>query len=523
MGQSCWRGRKLYLLDVESKSLFGLTNCFQMAEIQTMREINAAVVNISGRQRMLSQRTALLALQLERSQTAEDRTKWRSALRETITLMEQSHQGLIYGDAALQLPGHPSPTVKSMYFEPPINLDRKIKAYIAAVNQVLATADGELTPENPHLRYILDAASGPLLDDLDAIVSEYQLESNRQQEAIALQQAELYRQSQIAATRARSQAHELAQALGELKNAQDRLIQSEKMSSLGQLLASVAHELNNPVSFIYGNVNHAIAYVQELLEIIELYQQESPHPSPRLGEYLEEVDFNFIKDDLPKTLSSIKIGSDSMHQLVLSLRNFSRKDEAVMRQVDIHEGIESALLILQNRLKANGKSHAITIIKDYGKTTTIEGFPCQINQVFMNLIGNAIDALEMKRGDWAEENEAWKSGEKQVRSSGLERPDEFLPTIHIRTHLSDREQVVIQISDNGPGMSSEVLSSLFHPFFTTKPVGKGTGLGLSISHQIVVEKHGGQIQCISTPGQGTEFWIELPVKQACRGEKLLPA
>jgi len=503
--------------------VFGLTNCFQMAEIQTMREINAAVVNISGRQRMLSQRSALFALQLERSQTPEDRIKWRSALRETITLMEKSHNGLIYGDAALQLPGHPSSTVKSMYFEPPINLDRKIKAYIAAVNQAIAAEDEELTPENPHLRYILDAASGPLLDDLDTIVSQYQQESNDQQEAIARQQAELYRQSQIAATLARSQAAELAQALGELKNAQDRLIQSEKMSSLGQLLASVAHELNNPVSFIYGNVNHAIAYVQDLLEIIELYQQEYPNPDPILGEHLEEVDFHFIKEDLPKTLSSIKIGSDSMHQLVLSLRNFSRKDEARMKQMDIHEGIESTLLILQNRLKANGKSPAINLVKDYGEITGIEGFPCQINQVFMNLIGNAIDALEMKRGDWGEGNEGWRLAEKQVRASSLSSPDEFIPTIHIRTHISKGERVVIQISDNGAGMSSEVLSSLFHPFFTTKPVGKGTGLGLSISHQIVVEKHGGQIQCFSTPGQGTEFWIELPVKQVCRGEKVLQA
>jgi two-component system, NtrC family, sensor kinase len=500
--------------------VFALTNCFRMTDIQTMREINAAVVNISGRQRMLSQRTALFALRLERSQTTVEKAKWRSALEEAITVMETSHHGLIYGDPALQLPGYPSPTVESMYFKPPIDLDRKIKAYIAAVHHILAAEDEELTPENPHLCYILDAASGPLLEDLDTIVSQYQLESNQQQEEIARQQEELYRQAQISANLARSQAAELEQALAELKTAHDRLIQSEKMSSLGQLLASVAHELNNPVSFIYGNVNHAIAYVHELLEIIGIYQEDYPNPGSHLTTYLEEVDFNFIKEDLPKTLSSIKIGSDSMHQLVLSLRDFSRKDEARMKRIDIHDGIESTLLILQNRLKANGKNQAIEILKDYGEIPAIEGYPCQMNQVFMNLIGNAIDALEMKRGDWGTTVPEWQLDDERWGLSGSS-PDGFDPTICIRTHLGEGERVVIQISDNGAGMTSEVQAALFNPFFTTKPVGKGTGLGLSISHQIIVEKHGGQIHCFSTPGQGTEFWIELPVKQSCPVAKVL--
>lgn len=497
------------VFDGEHEVAIALTTCFNPNEIKAMREVSAAVVNVSGRQRMLSQRTALLALQLVCTHNPRDREKWRSALLEAIALMERSHRGLIYGDPSLQLPGHPSPTVRAMYFEPPLDINGKIYDYIIAVKALAHAEDSELTQDNPHLRYILDAATTELLEVLDAVVSQYQHESEAQQQAIARKQAELYRQSCRATAIAQAQAQELEKALSELQQAQAQLIQSEKMSTLGQLLAGVAHELNNPVSFIYGNVNHAINYVEDLLEMLQVYREEYHNPTPKIQKSREQIDLDFLIEDLPKVVSSIKIGAYRMHQLVLSLRNFSRKDEAKMKPVDIHEGIESTLLILQNRLKARGSYPEIKIIKEYGEIPLVECYGCQINQVFMNLIGNAIDALE-EQGT----SDMGHGNEDLYPTSYVESP-----TIWIRTEVQDN-CVLIRIADNGEGMSEDVKACLFDPFFTTKPVGKGTGLGLSISRQIVVEKHAGQLQCVSAPGEGTEFWIELPVRQECRHQTL---
>jgi signal transduction histidine kinase len=273
------------------------------------------------------------------------------------------------------------------------------------------------------------------------------------------------------------------------------------------MVAGVAHEINNPVNFITGNLSHATNYIKDLLELIEQYQKHYPNPVPEIQEHIEEIDLEFLLDDLPKILSSMKIGAERIHEIVLSLRNFSRLDEVEMKPVNIHEGIDSSLLILHNRLKPKGHNPGIKIIKEYGSLPLVECYAGQINQVFMNIIGNAIDALES--GVLREEGSHSK-GELAPSAAHLITPS---PIIWIRTEVLGGEQVLIRIRDNGSGMKQSVVRRLFDPFFTTKPVGKGTGLGLSISHQIVVEKHGGILKCLSELGQGTEFWIQIPITQ----------
>jgi two-component system NtrC family sensor kinase len=314
--------------------------------------------------------------------------------------------------------------------------------------------------------------------------------------AIAIDQAELYEQTRIAATNATEQAEQLKQTLQKLQQAQAQLIQTEKMSSLGQLVAGVAHEINNPVSFIHGNLTHINQYTQDLLEIVQLYQQSYPNLTPEIQKLTSDIDLEFLIEDLPKAVSSMKMGTDRIREIVLSLRNFSRLDEAEMKQVDIHEGINSTLLILQNRLKAKPNHPDIKVVKEYGNLPQVQCYAGQLNQVFMNILSNAIDALDTY-------NHTRSTDEIRTNPS----------QITIRTEVSHPDTVTIRLRDNGSGMTQEVKKRLFDPFFTTKPVGKGTGLGLSISYQIIVEKHSGSISCESEPGKGTEFLIKIPVRQ----------
>jgi two-component system, NtrC family, sensor kinase len=289
---------------------------------------------------------------------------------------------------------------------------------------------------------------------------------------------------------------ELKTTLAELQRTQSQVIQSEKMSSLGQLVAGVAHEINNPVNFIHGNLTHVQQYAEDLLGFVQLYQQYDPHPAPAIQTAAEDIDLDFLQDDLPKMLTSMKVGTERIRQIVLSLRNFSRMDEAEFKAVDLHEGIDSTLLILQHRLKANSQRPEIDIIKDYAALPLVECYAGQVNQVFMNLLVNAIDAIE-------------ESSAKRTYQDNSDHPNQ----ITIRTAMINAAWVEVTIADNGPGIPPAIQPRIFDPFFTTKPLGKGTGMGMSISYQIITEKHGGNLECFSTPAKGTEFRIQIPLRQ----------
>ncbi|MEH2285100.1 MAG: PAS domain S-box protein [Nostoc sp.] len=317
----------------------------------------------------------------------------------------------------------------------------------------------------------------------------------------------------------RQQAQELKETLRELQRTQTHLIQSEKMSSLGQLVAGVAHEINNPVNFIYGNLSPAKEYTQDLLSLLQLYQSHYPQPVLEIQDFAEQIELDFLKSDFPQIINSMKVGADRIREIVLSLRTFSRLDEAEMKAVDIHEGIDSTLMILQSRLKGNDQRLTIEIIKEYGKLPLVECYAGELNQVFMNILSNAIDALQeglgkvgpplgiRGNGDWGDK------GDKENKQCPMPNSQCPIPTICIRTQLQQPNQVTIRITDNGLGISEDVKKQLFNPFFTTKPIGQGTGMGLAISYQIITERHGGCLECISQPGQGAEFVIKIPLIQ----------
>ena len=300
---------------------------------------------------------------------------------------------------------------------------------------------------------------------------------------------EILRESEA---RERNKSEELAKILEELQQTQTQLIQSEKMSSLGQLVAGVAHEINNPVNFIHGNIEPLREYIQDLLDIIYLYEKLcETHPviQDEIENIYKKVDLKYIEEDVPKILNSLKIGTQRIRQIVLSLRIFSRIDEADFKAVDIHEGIDSTLMILQHRLKEEKERPEITIIKNYGNLPSLECYAGQLNQVFMNILSNAIDALEERVN---QENSNIK------------------PQINITTSVLDEKWIKIAIADNGSGIAENIKKQIFNPFFTTKAVGKGTGMGMSISYQIITEKHKGTLEFRSVINQGTEFIITIP-------------
>ncbi|MEA5602128.1 MASE1 domain-containing protein, partial [Nostoc sp. UHCC 0252] len=376
--------------------------------------------------------------------------------------------------------------------------------FIVAAIAVIATVNGkggfvaaDLNQSLMQLQSFIGVITLTLLVLTATIIERTQAETK-----LRLAFAELARTNETLEVRVQQRTEELneknttlEQALQTLKRTQLQMIQSEKMSALGQMVAGVAHEINNPVNFIYGNLTHLSRYIQGLFRALQLYQQHYPNPPQTLHTELDKLELEFLQEDLTNILESMQIGTERISTIVLSLRNFSRLDEAEVKTVDIHEGIDSTLVILQHRFQETSDRPQIQLIKEYGQLPLIECNAGSLNQVFMNLLSNAVDGLE-------ESNQGRSFQDISANPS----------TISIHTRQIDTNQVMITISDNGIGISKEIRSKLFDPFFTTKPVGKGTGLGLFISYQIVTQKHGGNLWCDSTLGKGTKFVIEIPLK-----------
>jgi len=296
--------------------------------------------------------------------------------------------------------------------------------------------------------------------------------------------------------RVQTRTQDLSDALTTVKQTQVQLIQQEKLSALGQLVAGIAHEINNPVNFIHGNIDHASGYAEDLLSLFQLYEEHYPNPVSDIQNKKEEIDIGFLSEDLPKLLSSMQVGTDRIRDIVLSLRIFSRLDEAEVKDVNIHEGIDSTLLILNSRIKSSTMTMPIDIERNYSELSKVKCYPGQLNQVFMNILSNAIDALEEKAENTPEGSTSWQ------------------PKIEVITKAVGDSKIEVLIRDNGPGVPDSLLEKIFDPFFTTKAVGKGTGLGMSISHEIISEKHHGTLTCKRLENsQGTEFSIVIPTFQ----------
>ncbi|MBU7586434.1 MAG: response regulator [Nostoc sp. TH1S01] len=331
------------------------------------------------------------------------------------------------------------------------------------------------------------------LRNLNLALEEKNLRLQQEIRERAIAEAALQQLTQDLEKRVLERTQELSDALYTLEKAQIQLVQSEKLATLGQLVAGIAHEINNPINFIHANLYYVSRYTQNLLELVTLYQNHLPNATPEILAKAQEIDLQYLLEDLPKILSSMEVGTERICEIIKSLRNFSRHHEAEVKVVDIHEGIESTLMILKRHLEAKPGQPKIQVVKQYGKLPKVECYPGKMNQVFMNILSNAIDAL----------------------TETMENYPSYIPSpmIRIHTEVLGSDRIMIRIADNGLGIPENIQKRVFDPFFTTKPAGKGTGLGMSISHQIITELHYGSLQCISDLGKGAEFVIEIPIQQ----------
>lgn len=458
-----------------------VSSFFDLKQKSLVREVNAAVINISGRQRMLSQRAALYALRL----VHQPKPDVRQELLSVVDCMARSHRGLIYGDATLKLPGKVSPAIHRIYFAPPYELDAQVRQFVEAARELAETRD--LTLADPNLQHILSVAANRLLSSLDHLVNQYQAEADAQTVMADEYQAQLYTQAVVAQQQAQSHAQNLQKTLNQLQTTQQQLVHAEKMSSLGQLVAGIAHEINNPLSFIYGNLHYVQDYAEQLMAEI---QQSSQNSSEQLPE--SRADLEFIQTDLPRLLKSMHLGTKRIQGIVEGLRSFARLDEDNLKSVSLQDGLEATLLLLKHPLQGKGRYLPIQVQRHYASAPLdVEGYPGQLNQVLMNLCRNAIDALH---------------------EAADQRPQGWQPQLILETRRLDEDWAQIKIVDNGLGIPAALQLRIFDPFFTTKPVGSGTGLGLSISNQIVVDVHQGELTCDSNPESGTTFVIKLPLK-----------
>ncbi|MDJ0517627.1 MAG: ATP-binding protein [Trichodesmium sp. MO_231.B1] len=563
-------------LTIPSPNQLQLVNAELASEIQRRQQAEKLVQTVNGllEQRVENRTRALTWLNNKLRQTVKEQVQVKEKLQLSQFAIESSADAvfwiakdgkLIYvNDAACHSLGYSPEELLSMTIHE-INSDFPKKSWPLHWN--LLKKCGHLKIETYHFnKHNKKFPVEITLNHLEFKGKEYQCIfardiSDRKKAEIALRKSE---------ARERNKAEQLETVLKELRQTQAQLIQTEKMSSLGQLVAGIAHEINNPISFIYGNISYSNQYIKDLLELIDLYQQNYPTPDAEIQSHIEEIELGFVKEDLPKIMSSMQSGAERIRSIILSLRNFARLDESEKKLVNIHDGINSTLLILKNRLNlvtglATGiKSEEIQIIKNYGDLPLVECYPGHLNQVFMNVLNNAIDSLEISilSNSWIAQNKqlshtvldmkkwshihskttlnisskitnnnrqtslenlgysrkAWvvnsNQNSNQILDLAKQNHREKLkkPTISISTEIVDDNLICIRIGDNGLGMNEQISKQIFDPFFTTKPVGKGTGLGLAISYKIIVEKHGGNIQCNPALGEGCEFVIQIPVK-----------